>query len=277
MNLAIDAGGTNLRAEIWDNNLHVKSLNSKTDEVGLADWVDFIVHSHPNIRSVGIAYAGQVEDGYIISSPNINIDIKYIKNYIESRHKVSLKIENDLTCAVLAEAKIHSSTNITALYIGTGIGLGVIDSGRVVRGSHNIATEIGHIPYREAPFICGCGRSNCLELFVSGSGIQKWIDYYKLTCKPTLKELKKCSDKRIIDMFEKALLHACGVAITLYNPEILVLGGGIISSNRYLEDMINENIHQYALLQALENVKIHLSTLDDAPLKGALLLKDCHD
>lgn len=276
MTLAVDAGGTNLRAQIWDRSLLIKSLHSKTAEVGIAEWIDSILSNNTEIGDVGIAYAGQVEDGYIISSPNINIDKNDIKKYIESRHNVSLKIENDLTCAVLAEAEVYSSSNIAALYAGTGVGLGVIDSGRVVRGSHNFATEIGHIPYKETPFVCGCGRSNCLELFASGSGIQKWIDYYKLTCKPTLEELKQSSDNGIIEMFEKALLHACGVAVTLFNPEILVLGGGIISSNKYLKEYIEKNINQHALPAALKNVKIHLSTLDDAPLKGATILKDYH-
>lgn len=274
MNLAIDAGGSNLRAEIWDHNSLITSLHLKTKEVGLAKWIDSILYEHPNISTVGIAYAGQVENGYIISSPNINIDKHEIKDYIQSRHKVSLKIENDLNCAILAEAKTHNSANIAALYAGTGLGLGVVESSRVVKGVHNMATEIGHIPYKETPFKCGCGRSNCIELFASGSGIKKWAKYYSISCKASLSQLKKHEHKTIVDMFEKALLHASGVAITLYNPEVLVLGGGIISSNTYLKDMIVDNIDQYALPQALKDVKIQLTTLDDAPLKGALLLKD---
>ena len=169
---------------------------------------------------------------------------------------------------------MHKSSNLCALYIGTGLGLGIIESGRALHGVHNMASELGHIPYKEAPFSCGCGRSNCIELFASGSGMKKWANHYKLTTKLTLGALNKCDDKVIPQMFEKALLYAAGISITLFNPEVLVLGGGIIMSNTYLKDIINEHIDDYALPQALKDVKICLSNLDNAPLKGALLLKD---
>jgi glucokinase len=277
MNLAIDAGGTHLRAEIWDKSLHLASLKSNSGEIGLYSWIELILKEYKNISSIGISYAGQVEDGRIISSPNIIIDEYEIKDAVESHHNVSLKIENDLTCAVLAESQIYKSTNICAVYVGTGLGLGVIESGKTLRGAHNMAAEIGHIPYKDAPFSCGCGRYNCLELFASGSGIQKWINHYALSCEATLQNLKKCKNQDIIGMFEEALLCAVGTSITIFNPEVLVLGGGIIKSNTYLKDIINEQINKYALPQALRDVKICLSTIDNAPLRGALLLRDFND
>jgi len=274
MNLAVDVGGTNLRAEVWDESLHVDSLNAKSSEIGLATWIESIIDKYKEIKTIGIAYAGQVEDGCIISAPNIDIDKKDIKKFFESTYNVSLKIENDLTCAVMAEAKFHNSKNICALYVGTGLGLGVIESGKILRGSHNMAAELGHIPYKEAPFKCGCGRSNCIELYASGSAIGKWIDYKALTCKAMLEDLKSSQNRDIVEMFEEALLYGVGNVISIFNPEVLVLGGGIISSNTYLLDLINQHVDKYALPQALKDVKICISSIDDAPLQGALLLKD---
>ncbi len=276
MNLAIDAGGTHLRAEIWDNTKQITSLNSKSSEIGLYAWIVSILKEYKSIKTVGIAYAGQVEDGRIISSPNINIDQYEIKKAIESEFDVSLKIENDLTCAVLAESHVHKSENICALYVGTGLGLGVIESNKVIRGAHNMAAEIGHIPYKESPLTCGCGRNNCVELYCSGSGIKKWIDYYNIDSEGTLENLSQCDDKNIVETFENALSHAAGVCVTLFNPEILVLGGGIITTNVYLKDIITTQISNYALPQALKSLKICLSSVDNAPIKGALLLKDYH-
>ena len=274
MNLAVDVGGTNLRAEVYKELACVDSLNAKSSEIGLCSWIESILEKYKEIKTIGIAYAGQVEDGYIISAPNIDIDKKDIKNYFESKYDVSLKIENDLTCAVIAEAKLHESENISALYVGTGLGLGVVESAKVLRGSHNMAAELGHIPYKEAPFSCGCGRFNCLELYSSGSGLQKWVKYKALTCKSTLDDLKSSQNRDIVDMFEEALLYAVGNVISIFNPEVLVLGGGIISSNPYLLDFINQHVDKYALPGALKNVKICISSIDDAPLRGALLLKD---
>lgn len=274
MNLAVDVGGTNLRAEVYKELVCVDSLNAKSSKIGLCSWIESILEKYKEIKTIGIAYAGQVEDGYIISAPNIDIDKKDIKNYFESNYDVLLKIENDLTCAVIAEAKLHKSNNISALYVGTGLGLGVVESGKVLRGSHNMAAELGHIPYKEAPFNCGCGRSNCLELYSSGSGLQKWIENKALTCKSTLDDLRSSQNRDIVDMFEEALLYGVGNVISIFNPEVLVLGGGIISSNPYLLDFINQHVDKYALPQALKNVKICISSIDDAPLRGALLLKD---
>lgn len=274
MNLAIDAGGTHLRAEIWDQNKLIASLYKKTSEVGLCEWLRLILKNHKGIQTIGVSYAGQVKNGLIISSPNINIDEYEIKKIIESEFEVSLKIENDLTCAVLAEADIYKSKNISALYVGTGLGLGAIDSGEVIRGIDNMAAEIGHIPYKDAPFVCGCGRSNCIELFASGSGVKKWIDFYNLKCEAKLEDLKKSENKEIVAMFEDALVHAVGVTITLFNPEVLVLGGGIVKSNPYLKDIITKNVNSYALPQALNSLTLEITSLENAALKGALLLKD---
>ncbi|QOY51798.1 ROK family protein [Candidatus Sulfurimonas baltica] len=277
MNLAIDVGGSNLRAQIWDGNIHIDSMSTKSKNIGVAAWIESILSKHKRITTIGIAYAGQVEDGSIISAPNLNIDKKDIKKFFESNYDVTLKIENDLTCAVMAEAKYHNSKNICALYLGTGLGLGVVESGKILRGSHNIAAELGHIPYKESPFKCGCGRSNCIELFASGIALRKWIQHYAINCEPKLSELKKISDNKIADIFEEALLYAVGTAITLFNPDVLVLGGGIVSANPYLLEMITENIDKHALPQALKDIEICTSNIDGAPLQGALLLKDYND
>ena len=277
MDLAVDIGGTNLRAEISKIGLHVKSFNAKTSEVGLASWIESILQEYPRIKTIGISYAGQVQNGVIISSPNILIDKNDIKEYFEENYNVSLLIENDLSCAVLAEADHYQCNNICAVYVGTGLGLGVFEQGKLYRGALNIAAELGHIPYKQTPFVCGCGRNNCIELFVSGSGIKRWSEHYNLAHKVTLDSLKiseNPDENKILNEFETALLYACGTTISLYNPEILVLGGGIIDANPYLVDGVMSRLQEFALPQALSELKIVQSELNNAPIVGASLLKD---
>jgi len=279
MDLAIDMGGTNIRAEVSKIGLHVKSFHAKTSEVGLASWIEFILQEYPRIKTIGISYAGQVNDGVIISSPNIIIEKHDIKKYFEEHYNVSLFIENDLSCAVLAEADYYQSNNICSLYVGTGLGLGVFEQGKLYRGASNIAAELGHIPYKETPLVCGCGRKNCMELYVSGAGIQKWSEYYNWSHGVTLDSLKMSENPKeneLLKEFETALLYACGTTITLYNPEILVLGGGIIEANPYLVDLVKRRLQEFALPQALSELKIVQSELSNAPMVGALLLKDYH-
>jgi glucokinase len=149
----------------------------------------------------------------------------------------------------------------------------------VVRGSRNISFEIGHIPYKEAPFRCGCGRDNCLELYASGSGLKKWMEHYGLFGEPDLEELKhsgNAASRIIAEAFDEALLHAAGVLITLANPEIMVLGGGVIGHNRYLDTLLRERLPSYTLKNSLEPLRIERSVLENAPLEGAKLLEIPH-
>lgn len=277
MNLAIDAGGTNYRAEISDNAGVLKSLSIKSAEIGLAHWIEMILKEQAGIKYIYIAYAGQVKDGVIISAPNIKIDKYDIKHYFEKKFDVELFIENDLSCAVLAEAKHFNSEDICALYVGTGIGLGVMSGSKLIRGHKGVATEIGHIPYKDTPFKCGCGKSNCLELFASGSGVMKFKKHNAIDSSLRLTELKKSEkldEKRIYDEFEIALLYAVGSVITLFNPEILVLGGGIVSADKDLIKRITSRVKDFAMPITLKDVKIVETQMQSAPLKGALLLKD---
>ena len=275
MNLAVDIGGTWTRACIFDDFEVQKTFKASSQEVGLAKFIENILEKKTDIKTIGISYAGQVQNGIIIDSPNIKVDIANIKEYFQTKFDIELFIENDLTCAALAEAKYLKKDYICVLHVGTGLGLGVIDNGRILKGYSNLSAEIGHIPYKKTPLTCGCGRENCIELFASGCGIKKWIEYLGLTCKPTLEALKLEKDgKNIAHEFEIALSSAIGTVITLYNPQILVLGGGVIDANPYLLDIIKSKIKSYTLKPTLKDTKIIISSLKDAPLIGAKLLKD---
>ncbi len=277
MTLAIDAGGTNYRAEIFRDEISVKSFSQKSAKVGLSSWIETILEEHKEIKNICIAYAGQVKDGIIISAPNLHVDNHEIKNYFETNYDVNLFIENDLNCAVLAESVYFKSEDICALYVGTGLGLGVVSSDKLVRGYNGVATEIGHIPYKDTPFKCGCGKSNCLELFCAGSGVIKFREYYFIDNSLRLTDLKMSHnevEQKIYQEFETALLYAVGTVITLFNPEILVLGGGIISADKDIIKIINSKIEEFAMPIALKDMKIVETQMHNAPLKGALLLKD---
>ena len=273
--LFIDIGGTHIRSEIMGDGTASEECVS-SQEWGLFSYIEKQMALHPQIDFIGISYAGQVNNGVIAASPNLNIDKHEIVSEVKSRYGIRLVIDNDLNCAVRAEASYWKSQHIAALYVGTGIGAAVIDGGKLVRGSRNMAYEIGHIPYKESPLHCGCGRSNCIELYASGSGMAKWLEHYGSEQLPNLQHLRS-SDKEversIAAEFEEALLHAAGVLITLANPEILVLGGGVIVQNPYLVTLLQEKLKNVALQPSLQNLRIEMSVLKHAPLDGTKLLE----
>lgn len=274
MKLFIDMGGTHLRSEIHGlKDVIYQKLPSCDHD--LICFIEKCLTDYPDIRFIGISFAGQVYNGEILSAPNITVSKRKIKHHFESRYPLRLEIDNDLNCAVMAEAENLQEGNIAALYIGTGLGSAVVDQGKLIRGYRNQAFELGHIPYKEAPFLCGCKKSNCIELFASGAGLEQWMRYNKkegYDKKPNLERLKKEGDP-LAAVFEKALLHATATLVTLANPVCLVLGGGIIKENPYLVSLIQEKISTVALSSSLAGLNIVQTRLENAAMDGAKLLE----
>ncbi len=271
--LYIDIGGTHLRSELHDGvNILEDICSSRKND--LIVYIESMLQEHPDTCFIGISYAGQVNQGVILSAPNINVTVKPIKEHFESRYDLRLEIDNDLNCAAMAEAETLNSQSVAVLYIGTGTGSAVINKGELIRGSQNQAFEIGHIPYRPAPFTCGCGKNNCLELYVSGSGLERWMRYHHIDGAPSFELLEhSVAGKAIKLQFEEALFFAAATLVTVANPEILVLGGGVISHNGYLTDLLRIRLPEFAFAPSLSKLQIVQSSLKKPGIMGAKLLE----
>ncbi len=271
--LFIDIGGTQLRSELHDGK-SVREDTRSSRKYDLVDYIELLLKEHPEIAFIGISYAGQVHNGVILSAPNIKVSTKSIKKYFESSHDLHLEIDNDLNCAVMAEADFFNCRNIAALYIGTGTGSSVIDHGKLIRGTENQAFEIGHIPHRLTPFTCGCGKNNCLELYASGSGLERWMQHHHIDGALSFPLLEQSEAGRKIKVqFEEALVFAASTLVTLANPEILVLGGGVVKHNDYLVTLLKTRLPEFAFSPSLRNLKIVQSTLQQPGIDGARLLE----
>ncbi len=260
MNLYIDIGATHTRYQLDISD--IKTIPTARPINLIEDLID----KNPLIEKIFISFAGQVNDGIIKSAPNIDIKDFDIKNHFKNK---KVYIQNDVNCAVLAQSRYFNEQNIVALYIGTGMGSGIISSGKLIKGVDNIAGEIGHIAYKKAPFRCGCLKDNCVELFSSGSGIKKWADYYEKEFQ-TLLELPP----ELYEDFLKGVMIAVSTLITVFNPKIVVLGGGVIENNIFIVEYIKKNISKYAFNQALKNLEITASKIINAPLIGCKLLEE---
>jgi len=258
MNLYIDMGGTYTRYQID------KQKRVVVKDRDIISLLQNIIEKYSQIKQVNISFAGQVQEDIILSAPNINIKNLDLNDYFPD---ISFRVDNDLNCAILAEADYWDSSDIVALYIGTGIGSGIISDGKLLKGFSNGIGEIGHIPFKTAPFLCGCGKDNCIELFSSGSAISKWANYLNMNFK-TLDELPS----NLYNDFLEGVLYGVSILITLFNPKMLVLGGGVIECNNFLVKYIRDNISQYAFNPNLKELKIVQTKLENAPLDGCKLL-----
>jgi len=233
MILAIDIGGTFFRYKFGEI-FEVKN----TKEIDVLKEILGLIEKY-NPSKLGISFAGQVNKGKILSSPNINIKSIDLNKYI----KIPFILENDLNCAAVAESRYFDSKFLVALYSGTGLGAGIIENGRLCRGYMNLAGEIGHIPYKKTNFICGCGKNDCLEFYAS-SKIEKINGSF--------------------EEYKEALNKAVGIVASLFNPEIIVLGGGYYLHHKFKIDK--------KYIPNFDKVEIKTTKLKDASLIGAEIL-----
>ena len=272
--LIIDIGGTNLRYEIYGDRVESGVYSSR--DISLDDFLEHTLSSNPDIEGVGISFAGYIKDSYIIDSPNIRIDRNDIADYISRKYHIPVIIENDLNSAAIAEANFFNSKYLIAIYSGTGIGAGIVSNGKILSGIDGFAGEIGHIPYRDADFRCGCGRYNCIENWASGRAISMWSKIYSCSGS-SLAELRESGSEKCRGVYLSyldALSRACGTVITLFNPEVLVLGGGVISANPWIVDILKERLRDDTLSVSLNSCKIELTRLKNAGLEGIKILLD---
>jgi glucokinase len=266
--LLIDYGATRCRYVVDDGSIR----EFATADQDLEAFIRKELAKDVAITAVHIAYAGQVVGGHVRSAPNIAADHTRLKTTIEALCKVSVKIENDLKCAALAEYHARSGAiSLFAAYIGTGFGGAVVEEGKVVRGHGNMAGEIGHIPFKKAPFLCGCGKDDCVEIYCSGSALERWVAHYGLECPSTLEGIESCHDEKgalILQNFYSALSHALATAVTLFNPTYLVLGGSVVTKNPGLQRYVRENVDNYAFLPAAKDVTIETTQLNNGCLEG---------
>lgn len=260
--LGFDVGGTKISAVVGNErgeilaNVRlptVKHLGKKrlTEELILMGVEVLKKASVEKPDYIGISFAGFVNSktGKILASPNI-IGLKNFKiaDAIEEYFGAPATLENDATAATIAEKLFGSGRDIddfVYLTLSTGIGGGAFVNGKLVRGAHGLAGEVGHMVIMSNGSVCGCGRRGCLEAIAGGKGIARRVSenisavrdselFSKM--KPNEIDAKSVFEsKRHGDMFAQLLVEetvyylSVGIVniINVLDPEMIIIGGGI--------------------------------------------------
>lgn len=297
--LAIDLGGTNLRMAVVKGKGEViilKKRNTPKDNSAIIrsiqelvkEGIDFCKDDKYKVAGIGISTGGRVDfnKGIIIDSTALisgwrNVPLKGI---IEKRFNLPVYIDNDGNCFAIAEkifGKGKRLKNFITLVLGTGIGGGIYVDGKLLRGTNNYASEIGHVSVDAEGPQCSCGGRGCIELFASGSGIARWASE-----DPLLKRLfnseggisSKIISKAAMDGNSSAfdLLKAAGrklgVAmaglVNVFNPESIIVSGSLMEiEHPYLEEF-KKTIMEIAMKSNTKELKIDSS---DFPQEGGIL------
>jgi glucokinase len=312
LTLVLDIGGTKILGAIVDEHSKIimtEKIPSKAGK-GKAEVITQINEliktllkesesrfTDVKIRAIGLGCPGVIEEGTVLFSPNLPLKNYPLKDTLSETFKVPVFLGNDATVSMLGEWKFGAAaglTDVIGIFVGTGIGGGLVLGGKIYEGAYGAGSEIGHmIIDPEGPF-CGCGAKGCLESVSSKTGMMKEIkkqlrrgrnSYLKkffekdsgILKSGMLKEALEEKDELTMEIIDQACRYL-GVAtaslINLLNPEMVVFGGGIISSlGEYMLPLIKRSANKYAIIKNFEEAVIVGTALEDhACLMGAYAL-----
>ncbi|WP_217586530.1 ROK family protein [Lentibacillus saliphilus] len=267
--LAIDIGGTNIQFGLFQDGelLFLKTIATPKEailEAMIAASETFLSDYQADIAGIGIASAGIIdaENGVIKKASNIPSLVGVpVKAEMERVFNVPVFLNNDANCAALAEGVYGAAQGMSSyvcMTIGTGIGGGVVLNEKVVNGRSGFAGEVGHMTLFPGGLQCPCGKKGCWEQYASGSAIKRMIaehpdgaiaDYSPQQVFECASDNAAC--QAIVDQFIDHL--AIGVTNLQYtfDPEAIVIGGGVIDSSAYWWDKFVTVLDEHAPIEVI--------------------------
>jgi glucokinase len=310
--VGVDLGGTKIQAGVYDARLSLigSAKVSTKAERGVGDVLDRLtrcVHEAVDecdlgikqVFAVGIGAPGAVDsdEGRVVFAPNLGWKDVPLRKELEKRLEIPVFVENDCNLCALG-VHVHElggkPRHMIGLFIGTGIGAGLILNGELYTGHNHCAGEVGHMVILAGGPRCACGNNGCFEAMASRTAIFKRIaaglkDGEKTVLTEALgenlKDLRsgdlrraiRRGDKFVAKVVEEAANYiglAVGNLINIFGPEVVMLGGGVIEA---LEQEVMPTITKSALEHVLpgtaRDVEIMASKLaDNAGIAGGAVL-----
>lgn len=314
--IGIDLGGTNIAAGLVNEKFEIIAKESTPTLVGRPNLEivrDIAALANKlcadagialsDVASLGIASPGIVDDatGCVVYANNLDF-----RNFpiLPELHKLldiaEMHIENDANAAAWGEAiagAAKDSKSSVMITLGTGVGGGIVDGGKVYKGFNNAAGELGHIVIRVDGRPCTCGRHGCWEAYSSATGLinmtKEKIEECKQTGRETVmtrlvaekgkvngrtafdgKRLGDAAACEVVDEYIKYLASGIASMINIFQPEVLSIGGGISNEGQYLLDLVIPKVHeqQYGTgLVPMTDIRI-AQLRNDAGIIGAAVL-----
>ncbi len=310
-NICLDIGGTKVLGAIFDskNNI-IYRLKKKTKEAGdssenIEDVIVSVVEEmikesglkKEQIRAISAGAPGVInqDTGVVLFSPNLPWRNYDIRKPIEKKFGVPFFIGNDVNVGVLGEYKYGAGRgykNIVGLFVGTGMGGGLILNGKLYTGNEFKAAEYGHMIIDPEGPICGCGQRGCLEAFSSKKGMTAYIRQQVTRGRTSMMEdqltaevFKSKALKKALDAGDpvamEAVDRAChylaigtGNLINTFSPDLVVYGGGVIEAvgDIFLQKIL-ASVDRYCMPSIRSTVDLKIAELgDDSNLYGALAM-----
>lgn len=310
--VGIDVGGTNIKVGLFDRNMTlVKSIKTLTDKDLEANLMMDLLASLvrqllkeadltiDDVRGVGAAFPSFIdyENGYVVETSNIlSLNELPVRDLLSERLGVEVYLENDANAAALAEHQMGAGQgheHLVYVTISTGIGGALILNGKLYRGMHGMAGEVGHMFISDMTgYPCSCGVTGCVESIASGKHMARYAT----------DRIKEGMDSRILDhagtmtnidmvAVGRALAGGDSLAIEIVNRgaeylgrmfhslnmifdiNVFVIGGGVTQLGKKFMDRIVASYRHYSLMDQKYPARFLPAALgNDAGLIGAALL-----
>lgn len=273
MKLAIDLGGTNVRIGIIKEGTVIdKIVRPCPSTLSYMEGVAYLVSLietmiSPEVKSIGIGVPSVVDAtrGIVYNVVNIPSWKEVpLKDILEEKFHIPVFVNNDANCFALGEYTFGEGKpykDMLGITIGTGVGAGVIIDGQLFNGKNTGAGEIGSLPYLANDF-----EHYCSSIF--------FTRYHKITAKEAGKRAK-AGDEKTLGIWNEFGMHFGNLikaAMFTYDPEAIVLGGGITEAYPFFEKSMKETIQSFPYVESVKNLRILVSVKENISLLGASAL-----
>jgi len=290
--LGIDWGGTYIKAGIVNSNGKilkkiVYSSGSLRERQAFISEIKKIKDTFKNyhIKAVGIGAPGiiNVERGSIYYLPNVPGWENFpLKTALTKELRLPVFIDNDANVFALAEVRKgagRGKSRAIFLTLGTGLGGAVIFDGKIIEGVTS-ASELGHVVIDANGQKCGCGGYGCIETFTGSNRLlEKYRALKKMVKAPSeVKEIfdrAKAGEKEAIIVwqeFSKYLGKFLAGMVNIFNPQIIILGGGVSGAFSLFKPLLMKALKAQAMWPQFTGLKLVKAKLNDAGIIGAALL-----
>lgn len=311
LTIGLDLGGTNIVGVVLSTGnvtLQRRTVASEADGgpehviQRLSGLVDDLIGEggldRSRIEGVGIGAPGPMSQarGVILHAPNLPgwNDVP-LREALREATSLAVVLENDANAAAFGEFVAGAGepvTDMVMLTLGTGIGGGIIVDGRLLRGSHDNAGEIGHVIVEPDGRPCPCGQRGCLERYASAraigermteairsgesSALHAHIDSGKTIDARDVDQAARDGDPAAMRVWDEACRYLAAASVTIQhmiNPQRVVLAGGLTGAGERLLNPVREHFRKLTWTSAADGPEFVLATLGiDAGAVGAAAL-----
>lgn len=285
---------------ITEKECHKLVLNNERETFDrIADLIEAYLQKSgipsEKIIAIGISMPGLVDAVGGVNYTYLRFGRKTLLDSFEERFQKKVFLENDARAMTLAEFKFgpdHTHKNVLGVFVGWGIGLGIIIDGKIYRGASGFAGEFSHSPiFENRNVTCSCGKKGCLEAVASGTAIVRMAEEaikvdsdsilarmvrdHQGELEPGLVvEAALAGDQRAITILSEAGLdlgRGISILIQLLNPDLIIIGGSVAEANQYLITPIQQALNIYSMAKSREKSELALYQLGkDVGLMGGV-------